>query len=145
MIYLVFNPLNNALNYFVPDAATQAQGIALGIPNSNWTIGGLPDADNLLSEVQAGYLAQQSSRFTCVKSTANPDGSETWISCDLSKEAPNTTTSYELFIDVVPGFKSAIGTDAANAALKENQQALLDYCNLAKPIELSELPPAPKV
>jgi len=146
-IYQINDVANKVIYYFVPDATTQSQGQTLNIPNTNWVVGDLTQANAQLTLVQNAYLesADAIAHITCTKVTGQtPDGHNIWVSCNFLTEPENTDVVYEFFTDTNPGFTKAIGTVEGQTVYKQKQQDILNWLGLNQVTTLTELPKAPK-
>jgi len=146
-IYIVNDVSNQVTYYFVPDATTQSQGQTLNLPNTNWIVGDLNQANAQLTLAQTAYLTSADAipHITCTKITGQtPDGYNIWVSCNFLTEPENTDVVYEFFTDTNPGFTRATGTVEGQTVYKQKQQDILNWLNLTSVITLTELPKAPK-
>ena len=146
-IYKINDVANQITYYFVPDATTQSQGQTLNIPNTNWVVGDLTQANTQLASAQNAYLtsADAISHITCTKIIGQtPDGHNIWVSCNFLTEPENTDVVYEFFTDTNPGFTRATGTVEGQTVYKQKQQDILNWLGLNQVTTLTELPKAPK-
>ena len=146
-IYLVQDITLPQAYYFVPDAATQTAGEAIGIPNSTWIIGDINAANAQLAIAQQNFESSSlwPPHFSQIKSIGkDPDGYNIWIACNITTEPSNTDTLYELFCDVQSGFQSATGTTDALQIFENQKQAVLVWADLSAVTVLNNLPQAIK-
>jgi len=146
-IYLTTDITTGTQYYFVPDATTLAEGEALNILNTVWAIGDINASNAQLATNQQTYKNSQYwlPHFSQLKSIGtNPDGSNIWIACSITAEPANTTTLYELFCDVQPGYQLATGTTPALTIYGQQEQAVLAWARLAEVTTLNALPQPPK-
>jgi hypothetical protein len=142
-IFNFYDIINKIIYYFVPDAATQAAGIALNKKNTNWVVGDINTANAQLATVQTTFLAlpEIQSHITCTKSVGqDAEGHNIWVGCNFFSETDNTDTIYELYTDTNPGFIRATGLAEAKTVYAQKQQDILNWAGLAQVTTLTALP-----
>lgn len=140
MIYILNDIANGQAIYFVPDVNIQSEGQALNIPNSIWNIGTIDDANALLPSIRQSYLELYTDSFSVCSATANEDGTQTWIACDLTQEQPNTDKIYQIFNPLTALHTEVVGLDNANNQVELTKQAFLEWSGINNIITLEELP-----
>jgi len=144
LIYLINDIINEQTIYFVPDTVTQLEGQALNIPNTIWNIGTNEDANSLLISIQQSYLELCKDRFSVCSASVNENGIQTWQTCDLTKEQPNTDKIYQIFNTLNALHIEVIGLDNAHNQVELAKQAFLEHSRINNIFTLEELPKLPK-
>lgn len=140
MIYVLNDLTSGQAIYFVSDANIQAEGQALNIPNTIWNIGTIDDANALLPSIQQSYLELYKDSFSVCSTIVNEDGTQTWKSCDLTQEHPNTAHIYQVFNPLTALHTEVIGLENAYNQVELTKQAFLEWSRLTIPTTLDSLP-----
>lgn len=141
MIYNIFNPNENTVNYVCPDQATIDQGKAYGL-SGIYSIGTEQEAQVILANNQKEWLANNLNLFSVNKDIDVTEGTQ-WIPCNLDQEPENDDMYYQVFTVINGSYQEAVGLVNAKTLLNQVKQNAKNFVIILSSFETWPTPPSP--